>query len=290
MNQVELQHLLALLKHPLGFGSSTLKHLYVKNDNNGSPWYLRDMKTDTNTPIFQDTLTGYLVGLSREEKGRDKVKLKLHVEADASYLVRSEIDTNFSKSCLLGLDQIGKEDLTEPIRLIAKCNDTSSGTYPQVFCRLVVKGKGVFHPWNKSIDTEALLVRLQEKFGFKNSADDEPDKTSKTALANEPILSDMAPLQSQLRSHLGIVAKASHLPQNLLRPFFNWLLVIESPTENAAALAQLDAGDLKSSDFEEKQLAELLGKLGTLQNSAFHHDPTKLKHYLKLFNESAPRL
>jgi hypothetical protein len=289
MSQAELHHLLALLKHPLGFGTSTLKHLYVKNDNNGSPWYLRDMKKDTNTPVYQDTLTGYLIGLSREQKGRDKVKLKLHLEADASYVVWSEIDTNFSKSCLLGLEQVNKEDLAEPIRLIAKCNDTSTGTYPQVFCRLVVKGKGIFHPWDKHVDTEALLVKLQQKFGFKNTEEEEPEGTSKPPVS-QPATSGSSPALMQLLSHLGVVAKASNLPQNQLRPFFNWLLVIESPTENAAALARLDAGDLKSSDFDLSQLSSLLGKLGKVQNGAFHHDLAKLKLYLKLFHESAPRV
>jgi hypothetical protein len=87
-------------------------------------WYNFDISQDKRIPVTKKALTGYLSELrltTKEFKGKDNLKLDIVVSADELYVVRSGIETNFTKSFLLAAS--GVQDFSKPLIIAATAGD-----------------------------------------------------------------------------------------------------------------------------------------------------------------------
>jgi hypothetical protein len=141
-----------------------LIYLYVSSGEeagNTYCWYYRNMDTNINTPEYSDGLCGYLSDLRvtpKEYEGEDVTKLDIVISAGETYVIRSGIETNFSKSFLQAIALV--EDLSKP--LIIGCY---AGKRNTVFCSIydaATKSK-VKAEWNASADWARIIANTQAK-------------------------------------------------------------------------------------------------------------------------------
>lgn len=112
-------------------------HLYVElgKDPDGTVygWHTYTRVDDKSTPIYSPAVRGILTGITmkqQEFQGKKNLKIDFRVKSgDRVWIIRSGVDTVFTRGVLLALDMI--EDLTQPIVIHAKPADTS--VYGNVF-------------------------------------------------------------------------------------------------------------------------------------------------------------
>ena len=96
-------------------------YIYVgQTENNGqtSLWYRYDIDAQKQHPVLQRALTGYLSELRitiKEYKGKENHKIDLVFHADQVYIIRSGLETNFSKTLLLALSTV--TDINQPLTI-----------------------------------------------------------------------------------------------------------------------------------------------------------------------------
>ncbi|MBD2457721.1 hypothetical protein H6G80_27075 [Nostoc sp. FACHB-87] len=165
----------------LGLGNPPLPiYLYVnKLEINGQVygWYNFDVALDKQTPIPQRALTGYISEIQltdKDFKGKDNLKLDIFILADELYVVRSGIETNFTKSFLLATSVV--EDFSRPITIVA-----NPGEENVVFCGLydaLTKTK-IRRDWDANADWAGLIQQIQSKLSNSpkyNLDEDERDR------------------------------------------------------------------------------------------------------------------
>jgi hypothetical protein len=124
-------------------------------------WYNYDVKQGLKTPISQKALIGYISELrltDKEFKGKDTMKLDIVVLADELYIIRSGIETNFSKSFLSAASLV--EDFSKPLIIVANPGDENV-----VFCNLYdaeTKAK-IRHDSNLKPDFAKIIQDIQAK-------------------------------------------------------------------------------------------------------------------------------
>jgi hypothetical protein len=149
----------------LGFGEPPIpSYIYVGDSGDpNAPWYEVDYKNDKKIPILQTALTGKFIGLNmvkKETKKGDKVKLDISIQADKLYVIRSGVDTYFSRSFLLAAEKI--DIFEELITLVARKGDDQS----VVFCSIyyAINKEKIKADWDDKIKLlpkiNALQVRL----------------------------------------------------------------------------------------------------------------------------------
>ncbi|WP_414573255.1 hypothetical protein [Nostoc sp. CCY 9925] len=164
----------------LGLGNPPLPvYLYVKKlEINGQVygWYNFDVALDKQTPIPQRALTGYISEIQltdKDYKGKDNLKLDIFILADELYVVRSGIETNFTKSFLLAASVV--EDFSRPVTIVA-----NPGEENVVFCALydaLAKTK-IRRDWDANADWAGLIQQIQSKLSTSpkyNLDEDEND-------------------------------------------------------------------------------------------------------------------
>ncbi|WP_375514497.1 hypothetical protein [uncultured Nostoc sp.] len=146
-------------------------YLYVKNAELGGEsylWYHYDIDRDKTIPVPQRALIGYLSELrltTKEFKGKDNLKLDIVVSADEVYVIRSGVETNFTKSFLLAAS--GVQDFsTKPLIIAA-----TAGEQNTVFCNLydAVTKSRVEREWNKNADWATIIRNIQSRLGGTSS-------------------------------------------------------------------------------------------------------------------------
>ncbi|MFN6567949.1 hypothetical protein [Dendronalium sp. ChiSLP03b] len=162
----------------LGLGNPPLPvYLYVKKlELNGQVygWYNFDVALDKQTPVPQRALTGYLSELQltdKDYKGKDNLKLDIFILADELYVVRSGIETNFTKSFLLAASVV--EDFSRPLTIVA-----TPGEENVVFCTLydaTTKTK-IRRDWDANADWAGLIQQIQAKLSGSPKYDLEEDE------------------------------------------------------------------------------------------------------------------
>ncbi|RCJ40062.1 hypothetical protein A6770_38360 [Nostoc minutum NIES-26] len=162
----------------LGLGNPPLPvYLYVKKlEINGQVygWYNFDVSLDKQTPVHQRALTGYLSELQltdKDYKGKDNLKLDIFILADELYVVRSGIETNFTKSFLLAASVV--EDFSKPLTIVA-----NPGEENVVFCALydaITKTK-IRRDWDVNVDWAELIQQIQAKLSGSLKYDLEEDE------------------------------------------------------------------------------------------------------------------
>jgi hypothetical protein len=124
-------------------------------------WYNYDFHQDKKVPVIPRALTGYLSELrltDKDFKGKDNLKLDIVVLADEVYIVRSGIETNFTKSFLLAASII--EDFSKPLMIVVNPGDENV-----IFCNLYdaeTKAK-IRHDWNPNTDWAEIIQDIQTK-------------------------------------------------------------------------------------------------------------------------------
>jgi hypothetical protein len=171
---LELRRIRELLEQgrPLGFGKKQEPTFIFIRHSPESLWYSRDRREAENVPIPERDLTGYLRNVWRYDRtdqntGESVPKLMLEIQADKHYVIQTGLDTNFSKSLLAGLLELGPEDLDKPVTLVVEDNAGGRGR-PTVFARLEVDGVRVKPTFDRSVVPDELLSQVQERFGFRS--------------------------------------------------------------------------------------------------------------------------
>lgn len=100
-------------------------YIYVGGQN--CAWYTVEDREQK--PITVNALTGYLKNVEvkeREYKGNTSLKLILTIETDCTYKVQSGLDTWFSKTILIRLAQLTKDEAAQPITIIVNPGESEN--------------------------------------------------------------------------------------------------------------------------------------------------------------------
>lgn len=109
----------------LGFGLVKSRvHVYIgETPGSKSPWYTLG-SDEKRTPIESDNLLGIIKAVIVKEVNStshgSSDKLMVFVKADKNYVIRSGVDTHFSKSLLGHLMHATKEQLAGPLGIIVR--------------------------------------------------------------------------------------------------------------------------------------------------------------------------
>ncbi|MEW6495320.1 MAG: hypothetical protein AB1589_22810 [Cyanobacteriota bacterium] len=161
-------------------------YLYVRNGEEGGNsycWYYHNPDTKVNTPETSDGLCGHLSELritAKEYKGKENIKLDIVISAGETYVIRSGIETNFSKSFLLAIALI--EDLSKP--LIIGC---SAGKENVVFCNVydaATKAR-VKAEWNASADWASIIDSVQSKLSGRTLVKPQTSRINRDSLKDQ---------------------------------------------------------------------------------------------------------
>lgn len=162
-----------MLINKQGLGPSPKpQRLYVgqgKVEETGAvyPWYVYDIDTDVSTPVFEPSLTGELVGLKVVKtvyKKEEIMKLDISIKSGkVLWIVRSGVDTVFSRGVLLTLKDMQAEDLLTPLLLYAE--PASEGS---VFGSLYDPDTLKHYPkqWDADAKLFPIITALQETLGY----------------------------------------------------------------------------------------------------------------------------
>lgn len=160
-------------------------YIYVgQGELQGEPyvWYNYIIDQDKKIPVFQRALTGYIVQLkltTKEYKGEDKPKLDIVVCADEIYVIRSGIETNFTKTFLLSASLV--DDFSQPLMITAV-----PGKENCVFCRLynAVNKSAIRSDWNPHADWAEIMQSIQSKLSGNQVFELEEENIPKTKPQN----------------------------------------------------------------------------------------------------------
>jgi len=140
-------------------------YLYVgQGESKGQSylWYRYDIDAQQQYPVFQRGLSGYLLELritAKEYKGKENYKLDVVMRCDRTYIIRSGLETNFTKSLLLALATVS--DFSQPLTIAV-----APGEENVVFGRLYAStGKRIKVEWNPDADWLGVVARIQERLG-----------------------------------------------------------------------------------------------------------------------------
>ncbi len=147
-------------------------YLYVnQGELNGESylWYKYDVHQNNKIPVTHRGLTGYLTELrltTKEFKGKDNIKLDIVVSADEVYIIRTGIETNFSKTLLLAASVV--QDFSKPLIIAAV-----SGEENTVFCQLydaATKAR-IRREWNPNADWGTIIHDIQSRLSCSVESD-----------------------------------------------------------------------------------------------------------------------
>ena len=150
-------------------------YIYVgQTENNGetSLWYEYDNDAKKQCPIKQRALTGYLSELKvtiKEFKGKENPKLDIVIHADQVYVIRSGLETNFSKILLLELSSV--TDFKKPLIF-----GVAAGEENVVFARLYDATTKVRlkTQWNPDANWLDLISKIQQRLGLSTTVQELP--------------------------------------------------------------------------------------------------------------------
>jgi hypothetical protein len=154
-------------------------YLYVNQgeiDGESYVWYKFNISQDKKIPVPQRALTGYVSELrltTKEFKGKDNLKLDIVVSADELYVIRTGIETNFTKSFLLAASLI--QDFSKPLIIVANAGDENT-----VFCNLydAANKTKIYREWSRDLDWATIIRDVQILLGGASSNISSPPKLS----------------------------------------------------------------------------------------------------------------
>lgn len=166
----------------LGLGNPPLPiYLYVDKevaDNYTYGWHHYDPQQDKKTLVAERALTGYISEIkltSKDFKGKENLKLDIVVLAEELYVIRSGIETIFTKSFLLAASLI--EDYNKPLTIVANPGDEKV-----VFCSIFNPQirQRIRYQWDANADFAGMIERIQSRLSTspKYELDEEVSPTA----------------------------------------------------------------------------------------------------------------
>lgn len=160
-------------------------YLYVNQgevDGESFVWYKFNISQDKKIPVTQRALTGYLSELrltTKEFKGKDNLKLDIVVSADELYVIRSGIETNFTKSFLLAASLV--QDFCKPLIIVANAGDENT-----VFCNLydAASKTKIYREWSRDLDWATIIRDIQILLAGNSST---TPSTPKLSVVPQPV-------------------------------------------------------------------------------------------------------
>lgn len=147
------------------------QYLFVgagKEGNVNYEWYYVDFDNGNQTvPETRRALTGYIRELrinETEYKGEKKPKLDIFISADQPYVVRSGLDTVFTRGVILALAIV--EDYTEPLIIAVAPSDQEKVVFGKVYR---ASGEKISVEWQKDANLMPLINHIQELLGQEPS-------------------------------------------------------------------------------------------------------------------------
>lgn len=155
----------------LGFGYIPVpQYIFVGGKPDGAEgpdyfWYSLDFNTNKPQPITAQALTGYVTGfrmINKPYKGDDAVKVDISIQADRKYVIRSGIETIFTRGLLLALEIFDNlKDI--PVTICVTPGDEKNVIYASVYN--ATNGEVVKYDWDKSKKLSPIVVKLQKMLG-----------------------------------------------------------------------------------------------------------------------------
>lgn len=147
--------------------ASTAKWLFVGRGPNREVWYTLTGPKDAREQKFipQNRFTGYLRKIAITEKtfkNNTKEKLDLHFGVvkegvETEVVIRSGLESVFSRAVILKLFEIEKDNLSKPIKLVPYRSDDDEKV---VFCSVQQFGKSIKAEWNKEACLKDLIADI----------------------------------------------------------------------------------------------------------------------------------
>jgi len=160
-------------------------YLYVNQgevDGESYVWYKFNISQDKKIPVTQRALTGYLSELrltTKEFKGKDNLKLDIVVSADELYVIRSGIETNFTKSFLLAASLV--QDFDKPLIIVANAGDENTVFYNLYDAASKTK---IYREWSRDLDWATIIRDIQILLGGNSST---TPSTPKLSVVPQPV-------------------------------------------------------------------------------------------------------
>lgn len=146
-------------------------YLFVgEGDDGETAWYKLNAESGR-VPVPERALSGYLTGLKmcmKEHRGKQSAKLDIHLRGDRPYVIRSGVDTTFSRGVLLALEQLDDAGFFQsldprPITIVVRTGDNSKVILGDVY-DAQNNEKKVWADWNDK-KLLPLINQLQRSLG-----------------------------------------------------------------------------------------------------------------------------
>ncbi|UKP00997.1 hypothetical protein [Nostoc sp. UHCC 0870] len=179
----------------LGLGNPPLPiYLYVDKevaDNYTYAWHHYDPQQDKKTLVADRALTGYISEIkltSKDFKGKENLKLDIVVLADELYVIRSGIETIFTKSFLLAASLI--EDYNKPLTIVANPGDEKV-----VFCSIFNPQirQRIRYQWDANADFAGMIERIQIRLSTNPKYELEEEVSSTASPSINPKSAEVHP-------------------------------------------------------------------------------------------------
>lgn len=152
----------------LGFGNPPGKvYVFVGGDVDDETketysWYQFNYQAKTRIPIHSSALIGYVKGVRitpKKYKGKWGYKLDLNVVADEDYVIRSGLNTSFSKGIVHSLSLV--DDFSKPLAILAVKGDEDKVVFGNLMD--VETKKAYIFEGERSEKLGPLVFELQKK-------------------------------------------------------------------------------------------------------------------------------
>lgn len=107
----------------LGFVNTQIKNIYIGSKAAKSPWYFWNKEKEEPVPIESTCLGCVLINIEvihREYKGKTYPKLSLTINAGETLRILCGLETWFSKTLLVRLNQLSVSDLNQQLYIHAR--------------------------------------------------------------------------------------------------------------------------------------------------------------------------
>ena len=122
-------------------------------------WYV--LEKGEPVGIVERELLGVIEHVYARSRSDDKEVLEVHIQADELIVLQVKLHSEFSRCFLAALGELPLEAIKEPLVLEVEAGQRA------VFCQLWYQGKRLSQH-ERGLGVEALLERVQEKFGLGN--------------------------------------------------------------------------------------------------------------------------
>lgn len=147
-------------------------YLYVgETESDAACWYTLDPQNNQ-VPVKEPALTGYLAALrvtEKEFKGKPNYKLDILMKADRNYVIRSGVETSFSRGVLLALEAIvqGAGDIHDPLVIAVQRGDEDKVVFGRVY--LAATGERIKAEWDRDCKLLPIIEGVQAALGEVSS-------------------------------------------------------------------------------------------------------------------------